>query len=38
MAGSIYACWGALPGRFTTSWSTPDPDLVFIISVLGTLL
>jgi hypothetical protein len=38
MAGSICACWGALPGWFTTGWSTPDPDLVFTIWVIGTLL
>jgi hypothetical protein len=27
----------ALPGRDTWGWSTPDPDLVFTIWVLGTL-
>jgi hypothetical protein len=34
IAGSIGPCWGALPA----GWSTPDPDLVFTIWVLGTLL
>jgi hypothetical protein len=44
MAGSICGCWGdgperlLLPWRFTAGWSTPDPDLVFTIWVLGTLL
>jgi hypothetical protein len=43
MAGSICPSCGAgperllLPWRFTAGWSTPDPDLVFTIWVLGTL-
>jgi hypothetical protein len=30
-SGIHCAGWGALPGRFTAGWSTPDIDLVFTI-------
>jgi hypothetical protein len=38
MAGCICACWGSLPWQITGGWSALDPDLMFTIWGLGTLL